>query len=88
VKPAIGKTTVKGRTISYRLSVPAKVSFTVARCTKKCKTVGKFSKQGKAGKNKAKLPKKVGGKRLKAGRYKVTLRPAGGAKKTVTVKIR
>ena len=48
----------------------------------------KFSKQGKAGKNKAKLPKKVGGKRLKKGRYKVTLRAAGGAKKTVSVRIR
>ena len=86
--PAITKPKAKGRTITFTLSSPAKVTFTVARCSKKCKTVGKFSKQGRAGKNKAKLPKKVGGKRLKTGRYKVTLRPSGGAKKTVTVKIR
>jgi Subtilase family len=86
--PTITKPKAKGRTISFTLSAPAKVTFTVARCAKKCKTVGKFSKQGKAGKNKAKLPKKVNGKKLKKGKYKVTLRAKGGKAKSVRLKLR
>jgi hypothetical protein len=86
--PAITRAKAKGRTITFTLSAPARVTFTVARCAKKCKRLGKFAKQAKAGKNKAKLPKKIGGRKLRKGRYKVTLRPAGGGKaRSVTVKL-
>jgi hypothetical protein len=88
VVPTITKPKAKGRTINFKLSAPAKVTFTVARCAKKCKTVGKFSKQAKAGKNKVKLPKKVGGRKLKKGKYKIALRPKGGKKKSLTLKLK
>ena len=68
---------------TYTLEEKARVTFTIQRKVNKKKRTGagRFGAKGKPGKNKAKLPKKLGGKALKPGRYLATAiatDPAGG----------
>jgi hypothetical protein len=62
--------------VSFTLSAPAKVTVTVTRAGKR---VARRSVSGRAGANRARL-----GRRLKAGRYRVTLAAKDAAGKTVT----
>jgi hypothetical protein len=55
-------------TLRYRLSEPARVAFTVRRCGRKCKRVGRLSQQGHVGLNSKRWQRK-----LKAGRYRALL---------------
>jgi hypothetical protein len=81
-KPAISKFKRSGKTVSFTLSESANVTLTLTHKGHKVETVKRsFS----AGKHKLKLPKK-----LKAGKYKVTLSAsnAGGTAKPVPLRFK
>lgn len=68
--------------ITFTLSKKATVKVTIKRGKKTVRTV---SFKGKKGRNVIKLKK---GKWLRKGKYKVTLAPKGGTKKTVAVRVK
>lgn len=85
--PVLSRLSLRKGKIRYTVSTAAKVTFTVARCkNQKCKKVktatGRFTQNAKAGKNTKRVPKKVAGKRLKKGRYRITVRAAAGGKRS------
>ncbi len=85
--PVLSKLSLRKGKIRYTVSTAATVTFTVARCkNKKCKKVkkatGRFTQNAKAGKNTKRVPKKVAGKRLKKGRYRITVQAAAGGKRS------
>jgi hypothetical protein len=61
--------------VRFRLSRPATVSFTLLRAKRSRRTpfagAGGFTITGKAGLNRRRLPKRVNGKRLRRGRYRL-----------------
>ena len=58
------------------------------RCVRAVRVDGSFSHTGRAGANRLRLPAKVAGRRLKAGRYRLVATPAGGAARRAAFKIR
>lgn len=84
-KPVLSKVNLKGRlrarkggTLGFSLSEAAKVEVVVARLVKrkgktKARRLGTLSKAAAAGAGTIKLPKKIGGTRLRRGKLRLTL---------------
>jgi subtilisin family serine protease len=77
VSPRVTKLARRGRTLRYTLDTATGVRITVRRCADRCRTVRKLTQNGRRGNNRKTLPK------LARGRYRVTLRPAGGKPRTL-----
>jgi hypothetical protein len=79
-------TSATGARVSFSLSQPATVKFTVERRkgkSKRYKTLrGSFSVVGKTGANKVRITGRLKGKRLKAGRYRLVARASLGSAKS------
>ena len=58
------------------------------RCVRAAPVKGSFSHAGRAGTNRLRLPARVGGRRLKPGRYRLLATPAGGAARRAAFRIR
>ena len=81
-KPKLTKLALTRTRVRFTLSKRAKVTGTVKRLGKGRKVTRKVSKTFKKGRRSVKI------KRLPAGRYKVSLKPKGGARKTKTIRIK
>jgi hypothetical protein len=72
----------RGSRVAWRLSERAKVTFTVIRPRTgktRARTLGRFTIAGKAGANRFVFRGRVGGKTLRPGRYRLTVRAADTA---------
>ena len=58
------------------------------RCVRAVPVKGSFSHAGRAGSNRLRLPAKLGGRRLKPGRYRLVATPAGGTARRAAFRIR
>ncbi len=58
------------------------------RCVRAVRIRGSFSHQGRAGVNSVRLPARLGGRRLRAGRYRLTATPTGGAATRAPFRVR
>ena len=91
--PVIGHLVVGRTRISYGLSETARVTFTVEECVrirrKPCAALvplaGRFGHFGLAGMNQLPVPRKIGGQRLRPGRYRLSAQAtdARGARSAV-----
>lgn len=85
----IGTSGKKGRrttTLTFVLSRPATVVFTVQRLSPDCRTVGHFTVRGHAGLNRVRFAGRVDRRQLSAGTYRITARTGdGGSVQRVTV---
>jgi hypothetical protein len=97
----------RGARVSYTLTAPARVRFTVERllsghrrggrcraggrgprCIRAVRVRGAFSHQGRTGANSVRLPARLGGRRLRAGRYRLTATPVGGTATRAPFRVR
>jgi hypothetical protein len=58
------------------------------RCVRAVRLRGSFSHQGRTGTNRLRLPKRVGGRTLKPGRYRLAATPAGGTARRAAFRLR
>ena len=77
--PKLGGLRARGRRLSFRLSAPARVTFTL---TRRGRRVRSFAVEGRAGANRARLP------RLSRGTYRLVARPRGGRAVTLRFRLR
>ena len=74
--PRLRRAAVKRATLRYSLNEAARVTVTVAgraRRGRGLRRIGRFSQRGKAGRNRKRFPRRIR-RRLRPGRYRVTLR--------------
>jgi hypothetical protein len=50
--------------------------------------VGAFARDGRPGANSVRLPVRIGGRRLKPGRYRLTAAPDGGVRRRAEFRVR
>ena len=98
IKPASFRSAPRGRSIvrrggakvTYQLTAAAPVSFKVERRTGRLwvRVRGSFKQAGKAGANSLRFSGRVGGKRLRKGRYRLVATPQGGRPARVAFRVR
>jgi hypothetical protein len=98
IKPASLRSATRGRSIvrrggakvSYRLSGAAAVTFRVERRHggRWVRVRGRFKQAGKSGANSLRFSGRVGGKRLRAGRYRLVAIPQGGPPARAAFRVR
>jgi hypothetical protein len=105
--PVLTALRVRRGRVTYTLSAPARVRFTLERllpghrrggrcradgrgprCTRGVRLRGRFSHAGRAGANRLRLPRRLGGRRLKPGRYRLVAVPAGGTARRAPFRLR
>jgi virginiamycin B lyase len=92
--PKIRRAAVKRATLRYSLNETARVAVTVtgrARKGRRLRRIGRFSQRGKVGRNRKRFPQRIR-RRLRPGRYRVTLRArdtvGNRARRTIRFRVR
>ena len=76
----IQRLSLSGRTVSFRLAAPAAVRFSLDRRMTRTRyqRVGKFSAQARRGRNRVRIPRRLGGRPVGKGLFRLSARASGG----------
>jgi uncharacterized repeat protein (TIGR01451 family) len=77
---ALQRLSVSGRTVRFRLAASAAVRFSLDRqiTRTRYRRVGKFSAQARRGRNRVRIPRRLGGRRVGKGLFRLSARASGG----------
>ena len=81
---------VSGTTLRFRLAAPATVRFSLDRriTRTRYRRVGKFTRVARRGRNRVRIPSRLGGRRVGKGLFRLSARASGGSLSRRLIRIR